>query len=148
MFVCRYLQIVHHFIFLLLGVDQVLDRGNALWLLEHVFHQNREIISLPIRLFEFVRRAVAHRWVAKNGTCALLDVLMKLLLLFVEVESEARLLVLTLLQLSEVDAKVELLEFVLTSELDAVQGSWVVADLLLDRPMVLPNHVVALDDFV
>ena len=73
---------------------------------------------------------------------------MKLLLLFIKVEAEACLLVLTLLQLSEIDAKVELLELVLTTELDAVEGSWVVTALLLDRTIVLTTHVVALDNFV
>ena len=45
---------------------------------------------------------------------------MKLMLLFHKIESEARLLVPAAFQLSEIDAKVELLELVLPTELDTV----------------------------
>ena len=73
---------------------------------------------------------------------------MELMLLFHKIEAEARLLVSTPFQLSEIDAKVELLELVLTAELDTVKCPWVVADLILNRPIVLPTHVMALNNFI
>ena len=47
---------------------------------------------------------------------------MKFMLLFHKIETEARLLVPATFQLSEIDAKVELLELVLTTELNTVKG--------------------------
>ena len=65
-----------------------------------------------------------------------------------KIEAEARLLVSTSFQLSEIDAKVKLLELVLTAELDTVKCPWVVADLILNRPIVLPTHVMSLNYFI
>ena len=46
---------------------------------------------------------------------------MELMLLFHKIETEARLLVPAPFQLSEIDAKVKLLELVLSAELDTVK---------------------------
>ena len=73
---------------------------------------------------------------------------MKLGLLFHKIEPEARLLVTAILQLSEIDAEVELLELVLTAEFDTVKGSMVVSSLFLNRSIILPTHVMALNNFI
>ena len=70
------------------------------------------------------------------------------MLLLHKIEAETRLLVSTPFQLSEIDAKVELLELVLTTKLDTVKCPWVVADLILNRPIVLPTHVMSLNYFI
>ena len=70
------------------------------------------------------------------------------MLLFHKIETEARLLIPTPFQLSEIDAKVELLELVLPTELDTVKGPWVIASLILNRPVVLTTHIMALNYFI
>ena len=85
-----------------------------------MFHQDRKVISLPIWFLKLVRRAIADWRIAENGAWALFDKLMKLMLLFHKIESEARLLIPAAFKLCEIDAKVELLELVLPTELDTV----------------------------
>lgn len=70
------------------------------------------------------------------------------MLLFHEIEPETCLLVPALLQLCKIDAKVKLFELVLTTELDTVKGPRVIAALILDGPIVLPTHIMALNYFV
>ena len=70
------------------------------------------------------------------------------MLLFHKIETEARLLVPAPFQLSEIDAKVELLELVLTTELDTIEGPWIVTSLILNRPVVLSAHIMALNYFI
>ena len=115
-----YLQVVKHGVLILLGIDQVLNRGNTLRLLKHMFHQDRKVIPPSILFLKLVRRAVADWWIAENGAWTLFDKLMEFMLLFHKIESEARLLVRAAFQLSEIDAKVELFELVLPTELNTV----------------------------
>ena len=70
------------------------------------------------------------------------------MLLFHKIETQARLLVSAPFQLSEIDAKVELLELVLTTELDTIEGPWIVTSLILNRPVVLSAHIMALNYFI
>lgn len=113
-----------------------------------MFHKDRQIISLPIWFLKLVRWAVADWRIAKDGARTLLNKLVEFILLFHKIEPEARLLVPALFQLCEIDAKVELLELVLTTELNTVKGPWIVTTLILNRSIILPTQVMALNYFI
>ena len=70
------------------------------------------------------------------------------MLLFHKIETEARLLVRAAFQLSEIDAKVEFFELVLPTELYTIKGPWIVTSLILNRPVVLSTHIMALNYFI
>ncbi len=73
---------------------------------------------------------------------------MELVLLFHKIETEARLLVPAPFQLSEIDAKVKLLQLMLTTELNTIEGPRIVTSLILNRPVVLSAHIMALNNFI
>ncbi len=72
-------QIFEHSVFSFFGLDDFFERGEVLWLLKDVSHENTDVLTTAIVvLLQLVRGTVADRWVAEDGCRAELHITVEL----------------------------------------------------------------------